>query len=62
MVETQNVDLTGVCKQLEALQAKVTALEAQAQKKPLVQTVLMNRYIDMILAAVVAAVTVQVMR
>jgi hypothetical protein len=62
MVESQNLDLKGVCTQLEQLQAKVAVLEAQAQKKGLVQTLLMNRYIDMILAAVVAAVTVQVMR
>lgn len=62
MVESQNLDLKGVCTQLEQLQAKVAVLEAQAQKKGLVQTLLMNRYVDMLLAAVVAAVTVQVMR
>jgi hypothetical protein len=63
---TATLDLTALCLRLDALDAQLTALQAQAkvqaEKKPLVVTLLQNRYVDMLLAAAVAVVTVRVMR
>lgn len=61
-VPTATLDLTALCAQMDAIQAQLTTMQKAQQKKGPIQALLGNRYIDMILAAAVAAVTVRVLR
>ena len=59
---TATLDLTALCAQLDAIQAQIKSVQKEQEKKGPVLTVLGNRFVEMALAAAVAAVTVRVMR
>jgi hypothetical protein len=59
---SSTLDLAALCAQLDAIQAQIVTLQKEHEKKGPIQTLLANRYVDMLLAAAIAAVTVRVMR